>query len=185
MWHGGCFVAGVDTELREGRRQIGPLGTAARTVVGLVLLGSVTYGHLAGPFRPAPWVLGLVGFPGVLLTWQRWRSRRHPTRLEATGPVFQVLNVSVFLALCLTPNYAPALEVTSDGALVFYGVSMLLAALRGYGGCEVLAVSNWLLGRDDQVGCLLFAPLDYLERWRRPRRRGGVSAWRADQGTSR
>jgi len=40
---------------------------------------------------------------------------------------------------------------------------MLLAAVRGYGGGEVLAVSNWLLGRDDQVGCLIFSPLDALE----------------------
>jgi len=35
--------------------------------------------------------------------------------------------------------------------------------VRGNGGCEVLAVSNWLLGRDDQVGCLIFSPLDALE----------------------
>jgi hypothetical protein len=47
---------------------------------------------------------------------------------------------------------------------VFYGTSMLLAALRGYAGCEVLAASNWLLGRDDQVGCLVFSPIDHLER---------------------
>jgi hypothetical protein len=75
-----------------------------------------------------------------------------------------VLNLAVLLALYLTPWYAPALAVTSDAALVFYGTSMLLAAARGYAGCEVLAVSNWLLGRDDQVGCLLFAPVDQLER---------------------
>ena len=42
--------------------------------------------------------------------------------------------------------------------------SMLLAALRGYAGCEVLAVSNWLLRRDDQVGCAVFWPIDQLER---------------------
>jgi hypothetical protein len=46
----------------------------------------------------------------------------------------------VFLAL-----YLP--EPTSDAALIFYGASMLLAALRGYAGCEVLAVSNWRLRR--------------------------------------
>jgi hypothetical protein len=28
----------------------------------------------------------------------------------------------------------------------------------------VLAVSNWLLRRGDQVGCLLFAPIDHAER---------------------
>ena len=44
------------------------------------------------------------------------------------------------------------------------GASMLLAALRGYAGCEVLAMSNWLLHRDDQIGCLVFSPIDQLER---------------------
>ena len=46
---------------------------------------------------------------------------------------------------------------------VFYGLSMLLAALRGYAGCEALAISNWLLKRDDQLGCLVFGPVDYTE----------------------
>jgi len=78
------------------------------------------------------------------------------------------LNAAVFLALYLTPSYAPALEATSDAALIFYGASMLLAAVRGYAGCESLAVSNWILDRDDQVGCVLFAPLDLVEG---PRRR--------------
>lgn len=40
---------------------------------------------------------------------------------------------------------------------------MLLAAVRGYAGCEVLAVSNWLLRRDDQVGCAPFGPIDAVE----------------------
>ncbi len=46
---------------------------------------------------------------------------------------------------------------------MFYGASMLLAAARGYAGCEVLAISNWLLRRDDQVGCVVFWPIDQLE----------------------
>jgi hypothetical protein len=52
---------------------------------------------------------------------------------------------------------------------------MLLAAGRGYAACEVLAASNWVLGRDDQVGCLLFWPIDHAERqdWRPPSRSGG------------
>ena len=40
---------------------------------------------------------------------------------------------------------------------------MLVAAARGYAGCEVLAVSNWLLMRNDQIGCALFWPIDALE----------------------
>jgi hypothetical protein len=48
-------------------------------------------------------------------------------------------------------------------AIGVWGGSMLVAAVRGYAGCEVLAVSNWLLGRDDQVGCVPFWPIDTLE----------------------
>jgi hypothetical protein len=70
----------------------------------------------------------------------------------------------VFIALVLTPRYAPPLSFTSNAAFVFYGVSMLLAAARGYGGCEVLAISNWILRRDDQIGCLVLSPVDGYER---------------------
>ena len=41
---------------------------------------------------------------------------------------------------------------------------MMLAAIRGYAGCEILAISNFLLNRDDQIGCAAFTPLDLLER---------------------
>jgi hypothetical protein len=139
------------------RRGIGILGTAARAVVGSLLLGSVAWGHLQRGFHPTPWLLGLLGFPAVLLAWQWLRARWAPARLQATGPVAHVLNLAVFLVLYLIP-------ATQDAALVFYGTSMLLAALRGYAGCEVLAMPNWLLRRDDQVGCLLFAPVDHLDR---------------------
>jgi hypothetical protein len=152
---------------RRPKRMIGAIGTAARLLVGLVLLGSVLQGELAGPFRPAAWLLGLVGFPAVLMVWQWWRARHGRPPLRATGPLGHGLNIAVFLALYLTPLYAPSLRFTSDAALLFYGTSMLLAALRGYAGCEVLAVSNCLLRRDDQVGCVVFSPIDQFERYLR------------------
>lgn len=70
----------------------------------------------------------------------------------------------MFIALVLTPLYASPLSLTSNAALIFYGASMLLAAARGYGGCEVLAISNWILRRDDQIGCLVLSPIDDYER---------------------
>ena len=144
---------------RTIRRSIGPLGTVARVVVGALLVGSVTEGHLSDDFHPWPWILGLVGFPLVVLAWQWWRASRHPRRLVATGPVAHLVNIAVFAALYLTP-------VTSDAALLFYGTSMLIAAARGDAGCEVLAVSNWVLRRDDQIGCMVFGPIDTAEHAR-------------------
>lgn len=109
-------------------------------------------------------VLGLAGFPALLLAWQWWWTRRHPAPVRATGPVASVVNLAVVAALYLTPWYLPALSATSDAAMIFYGASMLLAAARRYASCEVLAVSNLVLHRDDQIGCLVFAPVDALER---------------------
>jgi hypothetical protein len=152
---------------RVDARRIGALGTLARLVLGGVFVGSVVAGHLRA-FHPLPWLVGLVVFPGLILGWQWLRARYAADRLRATGPLAHVLNICVFFALYLTPFYAPALGFTSDAALLFYGLSMLVAAARGYRGCEVLAVSNWLLRRDDQVGCLLFGPIDAVDTRRHP-----------------
>jgi hypothetical protein len=49
----------------------------------------------------------------------------------------------------------------------FLGVSMLLAAARGYSGCELTALPNAITGRRDHICCLLFAPTDAADRRRR------------------
>ena len=152
-------------------RQIGSIGTAARVVIGLLLLADgavggkvvVANGKVQTGFDPLAVALGLVGFPLLALGVQWLIARRTRVRFQATGPAATAINMLVFFALVLTPWYARPLSFTSGAALVFYGASMLLAALRGYGGCEVLAIANWILGRDDQVGCLVLTPIDNLE----------------------
>lgn len=161
-------------EMQANRTEtgIGPIGTVARVVLGLFLLidgllggtVAVSHGQLRTGFEPLGVLLGVIAFPALLLAWQWLRARRNPARFEETGPVGTAINMVIFLALFLTPWYARAFSFTSDAALVFYGASMLLAAIRGYGGCEVLAISNWVLSRDDQVGCFVLSPVDYLER---------------------
>jgi hypothetical protein len=68
------------------RRRIGPIGTTARLIVGGLLLGSVVQGHLAGPFRPAAWALGLLGFPALLLGWQWLRADAPQPASRQPGP---------------------------------------------------------------------------------------------------
>ena len=46
---------------------------------------------------------------------------------------------------------------------------MLVAACRRQHGCELTVASNAVLGRDDQIGCALFAPVDIAERLHRER----------------
>ena len=154
----------------ESRHGLGPWGTGARLLVGGFLVGSVALGSVGGDagFQPAAWLLGLVGLPGMIVGWQAWRIRRRSERIVAlTGPVGHLVTMAAFLVLYGTTWYAPPIDFVSDAGLLFFGASMLLAAGRGYAGCEVLSISNWLLGRDDQVGCALFDPIDGLEHARR------------------
>ena len=153
-------------------RHIGAIGTSARVVLGLIFLAFglvggkviVSHGQLQTGFSLLSAALGLVVLPAALVGWHWLRGRHTPNRFEATGPLATTLNMLILFALVLTPWYAPPLAFTSGAALLFYGASLLLAARRGYAGCEVLAVSNWLLRRDDQVGCLVLSPIDHLER---------------------
>lgn len=140
------------------------MGTIARVIVGTVLVGSAVWGHARSGVDYGAWVIGLVVFPALTIAGQRWRVRHSPDRLVwLTGPVGHAATFIVFMALYLTWWYAPPISVLSDAALIFYGTTMLVAAGRGYAGCEVLAISNWVLRRDDQVGCLLFEPIDRVE----------------------
>jgi hypothetical protein len=127
----------TDNQATRPHRDIGPSGTAARLVVGLLLVGLIVYGQLSSSrhLTPTTWALGLIGFPALVL------------------PV----------ALYLTGWFVPPLWFTSDATLIFVGSSLLLAALRGDAGCEFLALSNWLLRRSDQMACAIFTPIDSLE----------------------
>ncbi|MGH2741716.1 MAG: aminoglycoside adenylyltransferase domain-containing protein [Thermoleophilaceae bacterium] len=92
-------------------------------------------------------VIGLVALPIVatLLMSLRRRSAA-PLRLGGAGHLVTLAHVAV------TVTIVPA------AAAVFYGSMALVAGLQGNGGCEITALANWLRGRDDQIGCPLFAP---------------------------
>jgi len=146
-----------------GSRAIGWLGTSARTLAGLVLV-ALGIGILSGGGWIAWWqlALGLLGLPAVLTVAQLVRLSFTKRQLSQTNHVAFCFNCAVLIALLVV-------SATHDATLVFLGASMLFAALRGYGGCESLSISNWLLRRNDQVGCLLFSPVDRLEARRASR----------------
>ncbi len=138
---------------------IGTFGTIGRIVLGLFLVTVPVWG-------PAWWgngvqwheaALGLVGFPAAVLVLQFARLRYTTEQLQATNGLWFCLNFAIGAALFSVP-------FTRDAAALFFGASLLLAAARGYAGCEVTAISNWLLRRDDQVGCVVFSPIDEVEK---------------------
>jgi hypothetical protein len=82
----------TSNRIRGRGRGIGPLGTTARVLVGGVLVAGVTWGHLTSGFHLSAWLLGLVGFPAVVLAGLWLRTRRTSTPLRATGPLAHGLN---------------------------------------------------------------------------------------------
>lgn len=115
----------------SGRRDIGPIGTASRVLVGVV-------GRFSACSAPTCWLTAI---------------------MVATAALFSIL----------TPV---------DGEVAFWvwlGASMLLAAAQGYGGCEILAAPNLLIGGRGQFGCILFTPIDRAEA-KRDRTRTPVGA---------
>lgn len=139
------------TASRPTGREIGPWGTAARVAFGAGLLAWARADGIG-----VHTVVVAVGLAAAVATVQLWRMRRSDAPLELTSPLAHCLNAAAAVALV-------QFDLTRSGALVFYGVSALVAAARGVAGCEVTALTNWALGRRDQVGCPLFAPVDALE----------------------
>ena len=147
--------------LRRRQRVIGRAGTVARAVIGLVFLALAVTVYRAD-LRDL--VRGVIVLPTAATLLLALRGRdAPPIRFGAAGHL-----VTIVIILVLSFVFA------GEVLLLFYGSMMLVAAVSGSGGCEVTAVSNWLRGRDDQLGCPLFAPLDALDRasGAKPARRG-------------
>jgi hypothetical protein len=147
-------------------RRIGLLGTALRVTVALSLL------YLAGGADGLSWHVdwydvagGLVMLPSLSVVLGL-AARRYATKpLRFTGPVGHAVNCVAMTALVVNPY-------TSGAATLFYGTTLVAAAWRRQPGCEVTVLPNWILRRDDQVGCPAFAPIDAAEARRRSRPTG-------------
>ena len=101
-------------------------------------------------------VLGLILFPTVMVALGV-AARRYARRpVHFTGPLGLALNTAVIVALFVD-------DYTRDAAALFYGLTLLVAAWRAQPGCEATVLSNWILRRDDQIGCPCFTPIDEAE----------------------
>jgi hypothetical protein len=139
-------------------RGIGPVGTALRVLTGVGLF------YLAlGAGGPSGWgvewydpVIGLVALPAITLLLGLAARRFAGRPVRFTGPVGVAANLVAIVVLVANPY-------TGGGATLFYGAALLVAAWRGQAGCEVTVLPNVILGRDDQIGCPTFSPVDAAE----------------------
>ena len=147
-----------ERDVGERRRAIGPVGTIARLATGGGLIALTVWAASRGDLQVHEVLLGVVGLPVIVMATVLTVKRVLGTSayLNATGPVGTLANLGMIVALLAAPW-------TSEIAYFFYGIPLFLAAWRGYPGCELMAISNFVLRRHDEVGCPWFWPLDTLE----------------------
>ena len=163
------------------KREIGPIGTAARVVGGLTAvalpigLGGFGWWDAAAVLVALPLVA--TGAAVLIIAGYRRLAPDALVRHQAicSGPACWLI-ATVIGATVAIDVLTPA---SGEVALwVWLGGSMLVAAARGYGGCEVLAIPNLITGRRDQIGCILYTPIDRAEARRAARRGGALTALR-------
>ena len=97
------------------------------------------------------------------------------------GPVGTALRVLVAVGLLYLAGGAQGLSWSAtwyDAAVGLAGFPALtLLAWQAQPGCEVTVLSNWILHRDDQVGCPLFGLIDAAEARHCRRRLRPLSAY--------
>ena len=158
--------------LLQQPRQAPPVRRALRILLGLVLMVYVAPVYFRVPVRVAAGsFLLMLGLIGVYSLIHIVVSRR----IIAFGPC---LGAAVAAGLLVTLYVAGAsgLPILGHGkgqlaAATFLGISLVVAGLRAAPGCEVMAIPGLLFGKHTELACLIFSPLDRLERKLRSKRR--------------
>ena len=154
-------------DLQYCARKVPPVGRALRVLLGVVLIVYVTPVYFRVPMNVVVGSLLLIlGLIGVYSLIHIGLSRR-------IVPFGACLAAGLLVALYIAG--ASRLPILGGGkgqlaAVTFLGISLVVAGVRAAPGCEVMAIPGLLFGRHTELGCLIFSPLDSLERKLRSKR---------------
>jgi hypothetical protein len=142
--------------MRVKGRRIGLIGTTTRLVVAAGLLYLAFFDGTSWGLEWYDATVGLAVLPAAGLAFGLAARRYASGPVRFMGSAGTTANCLLLVALGVNPY-------TAGGAALFYGATLLLATWRDQPGCEGTVLSNALLGRDDQIGCPVFLPIDEAE----------------------
>jgi hypothetical protein len=108
-------------------------------------------------------------------------------RIIAFGPRLGII-VTTGSLVALYVAGASELPILGRGrgelaTVTFLGVSLVIAGVRAVPGCELMAIPAVIFGKSAELACLIFSPLDRLERKLRRKRDANSESirppWRA------
>ena len=111
-------------------------------------------------------MLGLIGVCSLIHIVSR--------QIVRFGPFLgAILGLGLLVALYVAGGSALPILGRGKGqlaAITFLGISLVVAGVRGVPGCELMAIPGVFFGKDTELACLIFSPLDRLERKLRSKR---------------
>src|SRR5207244_3269008 len=146
-------------------RQAPPVGRALRVLLGLALMVYVAPVYFRVPARVSLGsLLLIVGLIGIYSLLHMTVSQRILRLASGLGAI-----VANGLLVVLYFIGATGLPIVGGGkgalaAVTFLGISLVVAGVRAAPGCEVMAIPGLLFRKHTEVACLIFSPLDMLER---------------------
>ncbi len=151
--------------------QAPPVGRVLRIVLGVALVVYVAPVFFRVPVHLSVRVLLLMlGLVCVYTLVHIVISQR----IFGFGPCLGAVVASAFL-VALYVGGATALPIIGRGAgqleaVTFLGISLLIAGVRAAPGCELMATPGLFFAKPSELPCIIFSPLDKLERkWRSKR----------------
>jgi hypothetical protein len=152
---------------REPVRAMGPVGTGARAIAGgvLILVPIASDGLARWDAFGA-----LIVLPALSVALDRLLavgvSRLAAATGRLTSEVTRTWSVHLSALILLFASATALTYVTpidADAIWLFFGVSLVVAAIRGDAGCEAVAIPNAIFGRRERTGCVAFRLVDSLE----------------------
>lgn len=151
--------------LQEPRRAP-PVGRVFRLVLGLALIAYVTPVYFRVPAQLAVesflLILGLIGVYSLIHFVVARRI------IIAFSPRLTTVAVHGLLVALYVAG-ASRLPIFGHGAgqlaaVTFLGISLVIAGVRAVSGCELMAIPDVFFRKDTELACLIFSPLDRIER---------------------
>ncbi len=133
------------------------IGRALRFLLGASLVVSLIPGNPGLITQP----LGVLGnFIGVVIFYVALTFLLGPRLLTRINPWLGAAIMDLPLLLLLFPQVPDLLKF---GMALFFGLSLMVAGLVKYGGCEVTVIGSLMLRKRYNVACIIFSPIDWLE----------------------
>lgn len=147
----------IDNDTTEGDSiRARPIGRILRFITAGFVTAIVTPYYLATSWQANLKIVAAIGGLIVLYTVMHLIISKFVPRLNRwLGAVLAVVPVMLLFLI--------GGGIGQLGAMTYVGGSLFIDSLNGDGGCEVMAIPGFILGKRTHLVCIAFSPFDWLE----------------------